>query len=120
MTFRKLLPCLLMALAVITSGLPAQAGMIGTAQMKNIPATTGIVEITAQREWIAAQLQGGGVEKSRALERVASMTDAEIAQIYQRIDEVPAAGSSGEFILIAVIVFLVLEVTGVIDVIPEQ
>jgi hypothetical protein len=46
------------------------------------------------------------------------MTDAEISGIYQRIDEAPAGGA--DVLIIALIVFAVLEITGYIDVIPEK
>ena len=46
------------------------------------------------------------------------MTDVEITEIYQRIDEAPAGGT--DFLIIALIIFAVLEITGYIDVIPER
>jgi hypothetical protein len=117
MNYRKLLPCLLMAVAVLSASAPAQAGMLGTAQMQNSVLSNSGVDIAVQRDWIAAQLQRGGVPGEQADVRVASMTDAEVAQIYQRIDEVPAGGA--DILLIALVVFAVLEITGYIDVIPE-
>jgi hypothetical protein len=45
------------------------------------------------------------------------MTDVEVAQIYQRIDEAPAGGN---ILVIALVIFAVLEITGYIDVIPEK
>lgn len=120
MKLTKLLACLLTAFTLMGAGLPAQAGMVTTSELVSSVTPSDRVEHSGQRDWIVEQLQRGGVEESRAIERVASMTDAEIAQIYQRLDEVPAGGTGSEIILIGVIAFLVLEVMGVIDVIPEQ
>ena len=120
MRLTKVLACLLTALTLLTAGLPAQAGMVGTDQLRNSAVVSSAVEHTDQRDWIVAQLQRGGVEESLAIERVASMTDAEIAHIYQRIEEMPAGGSGTELVLIGIIAFLVLELMGVIDVIPDS
>lgn len=115
MKTRKLLSVTLLCLSVFVSAMPAHAGMVGTEQFQPITAPSGI---EAQRDWIVEQLQKGGVQAETAIERVTAMTDAEVAQLYQRIDEVPAGGA--EILLVAIIVFLVLELTGVIDVIPDN
>ena len=120
MKLTKLLSCLVTALALLGTGLPAHAGMIGTDQMRDSVMASVPVERAAQREWIVDQLQLGGVEESRAVARVASMTDAEVADVFQRLDEMPAGGISSEVILVGIIVFLVLELMGVIDVIPDN
>jgi hypothetical protein len=115
MNTRKLLYLAMICLSVFASGLPAHAGMVGTEQFQPLTAPSGI---EAQRDWIVEQLQKGGVQAPMAAERVAAMTDAEVAQVYQHIDELPAGGA--EVLLVAIIVFLVLELTGVIDVIPDS
>ena len=60
----------------------------------------------------------GGVSKVDAVTRVAAMTDTEVAEVYQRFDEVPAGGS--DILIIGLVIFAVLEITGYIDVIPEK
>ena len=74
--------------------------------------------MNGQRAWIEAQLLQGGVAEVDATARVAAMTDAETSMIYQRIDEAPAGGSS--VLVIALVIFATLEITGYIDVIPEK
>jgi hypothetical protein len=118
MPLKNLFRCLLVALAAFTISMPAHAGMVATTEIQQAAAAVELTGALEQRDWIEMQLVRGGVDKSDAVERVAAMTDAEIAEIYQRIDEVPAGGS--DFLVIALIVFLVLELTGYIDVIPNS
>lgn len=113
MVFRKLLRCLSMALLVFSLGAPAQAAMVTTSELQKSALAAELTNTFQQREWIEQQLLLGGVARPEANARVAAMTDAEVAQIYQRIDEAPAGGN---LLFIAIIVFLVLELTGVIDV----
>lgn len=117
MKIKNLFPCLVIAFAVFSTSMPAQAGMVATEQLQKSVIAAEFANITGQREWIEDQLLLGGVAQPEASARVAAMTDAEIAQIYQRIDEAPAGGNT---LLVLIIVFLVLELTGVIDVIPNK
>jgi hypothetical protein len=77
-----------------------------------------LADSVEQRGWLQQQLVLGGVSATDAVTRVAAMTDGEVAQLHQRIDEMPAGGSDA--LIIALIIFAVLEITGYIDVIPEQ
>jgi hypothetical protein len=113
MSFKKLSACLAMALAVFMLGTPAQAGMVTTEQLQVAGVGTEFANVAGQREWIEEQLVLGGVAAPEAGARVAAMTDTEVAQIYQRIDE---AAAGGDIILVAIIVVLVLELTGVINI----
>ena len=117
MKFKILLRSLPIVFVVMTVGLPAQAGMVATDQIQNSGVTAEIVDGSGQRDWIEARLLQGGIAQPEAIARVSAMTDVEVAQIYQRIDEAPAGGN---ILVIAVVIFAVLEITGYIDVIPEQ
>ena len=115
---RNLFRCLLIALLAATIYLPAQAGMVTTGQVQQAAVAVEFTDMLQQRDWIREQLVRGGVAESEAVNRVAAMTDGEVVQIYQRIDEVPAAGA--DVLIIALVIFAVLEITGYIDVIPEN
>jgi len=118
MKISSLIRSMSLAIAMLAFGLPAHAGMVTTAQLQESIVLQQTSDINGQRSWIEAQLRQGGVPGADATARVAAMTDTEIAQIYQRIDEAPAGGSS--ILLIALVVFAVLEITGYIDVIPNK
>jgi hypothetical protein len=118
MKISNLMRSIPVVLAVLTFGMPAQAGMVATAQLQQILVVQESPDMNGQRTWIEAQLLQGGVEKADATARVAALTDAEISMIYQRIDEAPAGGSG--ILVIALVIFATLEITGYIDVIPER
>ncbi len=118
MKFKILLRSLPIVFAVITVGLPAQAGMVATDQIQNSGVTVEVVDVSAQRDWIEMRLLQGGIAQPEAIARVSAMTDVEVAQIYQRIDDAPAGGA--DILIIALVVFAVLEITGYIDVIPDK
>ena len=118
MKFKILLRSLPIVFAVMTVGLPAQAGMVATDQIQNSGVTAEVVDVSGQRDWIEARLMQGGIAQPEAIVRVSAMTDVEVAQIYQRIDEAPAGGA--DILIVALVVFAVLEITGYIDVIPSK
>jgi hypothetical protein len=56
---------------------------------------------------VQAALRAQGIDPGEAEARVASLTNAEIAQIAGRLDELPAGGVLGFVILVLVVVLLV-------------
>jgi outer membrane receptor protein involved in Fe transport len=117
MILKRFLRYLLVAAAAMTVSLPAQSAMVGTAQLQAGSAAVELATIADQRDWIRGQLVVGGVGESKAVERVAAMTDAQVQDIYQRFDSSPAGGTSA--LLVVVIVLIVLEVMGYTDFIPD-
>ena len=119
MSMKRILRCLLFAVAALTLSLPSQAAMVGTAQIQSNPAAIELGNMAQQRDWIRQHLVQGGVSQTDAVKRVASMTDAQVASIHQRIDEMPAGGSSGEVIIIIGLILVITEITGYTDIIPN-
>ncbi len=109
---------LLVALVSLLVVIPGQAAMVETAQIQQDQnlISTDLQSIPQKRDWILEQLVGGGVDKANAQLRVAAMTDSQIQQIYQRVDESAAGGSS--VLLILVLIFVFTELMGYTDVIP--
>ena len=115
MTIKRVFHCALFTLALAVVSLPGQAAMVGTAQMQ--PATAAASgDVATKRDWIVEQLVIGGVAADDAAARVAAMTDTQVRQLHQRIDEHPAAGSDGLIILILILV--ITELMGYTDIIP--
>jgi len=52
MKFKILLRSLPIVFAVVTVGLPAQAGMVATDKIQNSGVTAEVVDVSAQRDWI--------------------------------------------------------------------
>ena len=114
MRLKKFAQCLLMMTACLVVTVPGHAGMVSTAEM--VSDVTGIEfgNITAQRDWIREQLVIGGVDQVEAAIRVEALTDTQVAQLHQRIDQEPAGGN---ILLIAIIILLISEFAGWTDVI---
>lgn len=121
-SFRKAGTLLLAASLLGASVAPARAAMVGTAQA--IAAQQGSLDRARlasllERTDLQAQLAAMGVDVQQAKDRVASLTDAEVAQLNQRIGELPAGSDSA--LGIVVLVFLILIITdllGVTDIFP--
>jgi hypothetical protein len=77
----------------------ASAGMIGVDQMSAASAGAqadriALMNLVARSE-VANQLQAQGVDPQMAQERIASMTDSEIAALKGQVDALPAGATSG-------------------------
>ncbi len=106
-------------MATLFVALPAQAGMVGTASMSNsMQLTTGVESLADQRQWIQTQLEANGVSKADAALRVSNLSDSQIEQIHQRIDEMPAGASAFGTIAFIFLVLVITDLTGLTDVFP--
>lgn len=113
----RLLRYLLITLATLAVSLPSQAAMVGTEQLQNNLLSVDLGNIAAKRSWIEQQLVVGGVEAADAATRVAAMTDAQVIQIHQRIDEAPAGGA--EVLIIVILILVITELMGYTDIVPN-
>jgi hypothetical protein len=113
----------LVIVATTLMGLPMQA------QASIIATDTALqsVDSTAQREQVTAFLLRGDVQKElqthglaadQAVERVAAMSDAEVAQLAGRIDQAPAGGDILGILFTIFIVLLVTDILGLTKVFP--
>ncbi len=99
---------------------PASAGVIGTADYLAAEARAGhLADVNAalNRDDVRAQLVAMGVDPAAAVDRVAALSDSELAEVAQQIDTLPAGGD-GLLAVIGVVfvVLLILEIIGVTDV----
>ncbi len=114
---KRLLQYLLLACTALVASLPAQAAMVGTAQMQPSAIVQAQMDATQQREWIRAELIKGGVDAGDAVKRVAAMTDTQVAMVHQRMHEMPAGGA--EALIIIALILVITEVFGYTDIIPH-
>jgi len=119
MFIKTILRCLIVGIAAISVSVPGQAAMVGTAQLQAGSSAIELGVIGDQRDWIREQLVIGGVDQAAASKRVAAMTDAQVEDVFKRLDEMPAGAGLGEVVLVAIIVLLVLELTGYTDFIKD-
>lgn len=95
-----------------------QAQMIGTDAVMTVKAAEenrGRVMAFLEREDVQQAMVEQGVDLSEARQRVASLSDAELAQVAQAMDQLPAGGDGlGAVIGAAVLIFLVLLITDIL------
>jgi hypothetical protein len=116
MQTRRLFRCLLLTFAALVTSVPSQAAMVATAQVQNNPIAIDAGGISTQRNWIRAQLVLAGVEAVDASRRVAALTDAQVTQLHQRIDEAPAGGN---MLVIVILLLVITELMGFTDIVPS-
>ena len=97
---------LLIVLMVWTPYQVAQAGMIGIDQAAapSSQADRAAVLSFVSRADVAGQLQSMGLDAATAKNRVAAMTDAEVAYLAERIEQLPAGADSAGVILLILII----------------
>jgi hypothetical protein len=104
---------------MVLATLPARAEMIGTAQLLGAAAAAeqrARVDAFLAREDVRRHFETLGVDPVQAAQRVAGLTEAELAQLSGRIDELPAGADALEVVLIILLILLILELAGAIDI----
>lgn len=98
---------------------PLQAAMIDTERMVAAEIATqqrAELQTLLKRDAVQSQLTDMGVSVSAVKQRVAAMTDAEVAQLTTELDEMPAGrGLLGAAVLVFV-VFVITDAIGATDI----
>ncbi len=98
----------------------ASAGIIGTQDYLAAETRAGhLAEISTAlgRADVQAQLVALGVDPADAVTRAAALSDAELAQVAEQMQTLPAGGDSLFAVIgIVFLVLLILELTGVTDI----
>lgn len=110
------------ALLFFVATAPARAAMVGTGEVidrvETVDQRARLIELV-EREAVREQLTAYGVEPEQARERIRHMTDAEVARLHGRIEELPAGSASVVgAALVVFIVFVVTDVLGATDIFP--
>ena len=121
MAFRRLIAAITAA-CFLSIGFQstASATVIGTeAYINHADRASQITQIRAalSRQDVRDQLVRMGVDPAAASERVASLSDEELARVSGKLDALPAGGDGLLAVIgIVFIVLLILELTGVTDI----
>ncbi|HXJ10066.1 MAG TPA: PA2779 family protein [Burkholderiales bacterium] len=101
----KKLSGLLLALVLATPFPPVYAGMISTPSPERAR-----VQSLIERPEVAAELQKFGLTADQAKERVNAMSEAEVASLSGKLEQLPAGGalSNQDLLLIIIVVLLVI------------
>lgn len=123
-SFKKLVSTGLIV-CITAAGLPfsAQARIVATEEVTapaagTVSASRDTVNQFLARDEVRQAMLGQGVTQQAALERVAAMSDAEVAQLAGRIDQAPAGGDVLGILFTVFIVLLVTDIMGLTKVFP--
>ncbi|MEI8170145.1 MAG: PA2779 family protein [Rhodoferax sp.] len=120
--FKKLIASSLI-FCITAAGFPmaAQASLVSTDEVISASAALtnrGTVSAFLARDDVRQAMQAQGVSPVAASERVAAMTDNEVAQLAGRVDQAPAGGEVLGLIFTVFIVLLVTDIMGLTKVFP--
>lgn len=121
-SFKKFVStCLIVCIAAAGFPLTAQARIVATEEI-TAPALASTSRDTVNRflarDDVRQAILGQGVSPQAAAERVAAMSDSEVAQLAGRIDQAPAGGDVLGILFTVFIVLLVTDVMGLTKVFP--
>lgn len=111
-------------LSILLAHMPlstAQAAMVGNAQILNHDPAHHMRDNLKQqvdRETVQQQLQAWGVHPDQIKSRIDSLTDDEVARIYQQIDGPRAGGDALGILLTIFLVLVITDVIGATDIFP--
>ncbi|MCC5809833.1 MAG: PA2779 family protein [Ectothiorhodospiraceae bacterium] len=95
----------------------AQTGMIGThdyAASEELDQQRAEVIAMLQQEEVRAQLERWGVDPEMAEQRAQSLTADELAELSDRMEQMPAGAGVGSVVGAVVLIFLVLLITDIL------
>jgi hypothetical protein len=120
--FKRIMASLLIV-CMATLGLQgtAQAGIVSSDDVQathSASANRDKVQQFLQRDDVRQSLVGQGVNPDAARERVAALTDAEVADLAGRVDKAPAGGDALGVILTVFLVLLITDILGWTKVYP--
>jgi len=107
----------LLLFALVTS--PLHASMVGTGELltsEQAQMDRAQLMQTLSRDDMRQQMERMGVAPEAAAERIARMTDAEVAELNQRLGELPAGAGVLETVAIIFLVLVILDAVGVTDI----
>jgi hypothetical protein len=102
----------------------AWAAMIGTDSISNenrVQSPREYLNNLLAREDIQATLVSQGIDPQEAQARIDSLSDAEVNDIVNKLDQLPAGGFLGELLIVVALVFIILlftDIAGYTDIFP--
>ena len=118
---QELLSMLLSLSLIMLPTAPVQAALVGNAVLFE-SATTSVdrtlLTEALERDYAQQQLTALGITQEQAMQRVAQLTDEEIAYLNQQLAELPAGGDVLGLLVLLFIVFIITDAVGATDIFP--
>lgn len=119
---KRLIVCLLAVSFTSLQLTPAYAGLVGTQTLIDHAAAKidrARLQDALQRAEVRKLLAGHGVSIEHARARIDALTDQEVSQLATHFNDEPAGGVIIEIVVAAAVVFVILELVGITDVLPQ-
>jgi TolA-binding protein len=116
--------CCTLVLLLTTAGVQAsaQAALIGTQQVANeasVEVQRDELQTLFARDDVVQKLSSLGVDVADAQQRVANLSNAEVAQLHEQINDLPAGAGALGTIALVLLILILLDVAGVTDIFPK-
>lgn len=119
--FRKTSRVLIVCMLTMAMPLPqANAGLISTQEITQAQSQADRTRIQnfLEREEVRNQIVAMGVDAQSAIDRVAALSDEEVARIAGKLDQMPAGGNVIGVLFTVFIILLVTDILGFTKVFP--
>lgn len=116
---KAVLQLVVVSMMVCAPLVPAHSAIVGTdaaLAMSDRADAVARINQTLLRDDVRTQLEALGVDPAAAIDRVDSLTSAELAQLQAHLDDLPAGGDVLAVLGVLLVVLLVLELLGVTNV----
>ncbi len=113
---------LIFTFATASVHMPATAGPVGNQQLSmdsELQLQRDEVRHLMDREDVSSALLAYGVSPADAQKRVDNMTESELRQMHDSMSSLPAGGDALGAVLTVILILILLEVIGVIDIFPR-
>lgn len=121
-TFKRLIASLvIVSTALLGFPLAAQASVVSTEEAISAEATDANRDRVAgflARDDVRAALEQQGISADAAAERVRAMSDVEVAQLADRVDQAPAGGNVLGILFTVFVILLVTDILGFTKIFP--
>lgn len=116
---KRLLAMLVSVCLVMTCSPAARAGVVTTQQaIEQQLLSSGQASLVSalERQDVRQQLVGLGVDPENAKLRIASLSDAQVAELQRAMNDLPAGGGVLEVVVAVLLVLLILDLVGVTNI----
>jgi hypothetical protein len=113
---------LVLVFSLVSVQLPAQAALISTEQLAaeaTLAAERDLLTERLLRDDVKAELLALGVSADAVQERIDSLSHAELAEINGKLATLPAGGNGLGTVAVVLLILILLEITGAIDIFPR-
>ncbi len=123
----KQFTALLLAICLLNVSVPAfvssaHADAISTAELRaslSIAEKRDAIRTSLAREDVRTALLERGVNEAQIESRIDNMSDAEVLQMHEQIDKLPAGEGLLGTVIALLVIFMLLDIGGVTDIFPD-